>query len=106
MNEILERVHHKPPNTASAIPADHEEEEEKVMTDGGPLEDAELVSEADGSLAVVQDKFVDQENQEVKSYVEENSVEVFSEPFFVEWSWISVVFTSSWGQWLSGSDEQ
>ena len=105
MNEILERVHHEPSNTASAIPTDNLEVE-KVVTDGGSLEDAELVSEADGTRTVGQNKTVDQENQEVKSYMEGTSAEVFSDPFFVERPWISVVFTSSWGQWLFGSDEQ
>lgn len=104
MNEILARVHHEPSMTAAAI-AD-ESEVEKVTTDGGSLESDEFVLEADGSFIVVQDENMDQTDQEDKIQIERTSVEFSSDPYLVEWPWISVVFTSSWGQWLFGSDEQ
>ena len=105
MTEILERVHHEPPNTAAAIPVDNTEIE-KVTTDSGLLKAAEFASEVDTSLAVVQDENMDQTDQGVKRQMEGTSVELSSDPFLVKWPWISVVFTSSWGQWLFGSDEQ
>lgn len=107
MNEILERVHHEPPNTAAAIPVTLTQEE-KVTKESGSHEVAEFFSEVDGSLAAVQDQNMDQTNQEVKRHirVEGTSDEVSSDPSPVEWPWISLVFTSSWGQWLLGSDEQ
>ena len=105
MNAILERVHYEPQNAAAAIPVD-DLEAEKVTTDGGSLEDGDLVSEADGSFIVVQYENMAQTDQEVKSQVEGTSVELTSDPFLVEWPWISVVFTSSWGQWLFGNNEK
>ena len=105
MSEILERVHHKPPNTAAAIPVD-DAEVEIVTTDGSSLNDADFVSEADGSFTVVHDENTDQTDQENKRQIERTSVEFSSDPYLVDWPWISVVFTSSWGQWLFGSDEQ
>jgi len=105
MNEILEVVHHEPPNTAAAIPVDNTEVE-KVTIASGSLEAAEFLSEVDTSLADVQDENMDQTDQGVKRQIEGTSAEVSSDAFLVEWPWISVVFTSSWGQWLFGSDEQ
>ena len=106
MNAILERVHHKPSDTAATIPVDNSEVE-KVTADGSSLEDADFVSEADGSFIVVQDDNMDQTDQEVKRQIEGTSVELSSDPpLLVKWPWISVVFTSSWGQWLFGSDEK
>ena len=105
MNEILEHVHHEPPNTAAAIPGVFTEVEQ-VTKESASREVAEVVSEVDGSLTVVQDENMDQANQEVKRNMEGTSVEVFSDPLLMEWPWISEVFTSSWGQWLFGSDDQ
>lgn len=105
MNDILQRVHHEPPNTATPIPAAFTEVE-KVTKESTLHEVAEFVSEVDGSLTTLQDENIDQSNEEVKRHMEEASVEVPSDPFFVEWPWISVVFNSSWGQWIIGSDEQ
>lgn len=105
MNEILEVVHHEPPNTAAAIPVDNTEVE-KVTIASGSLEAAEFLSEIDTSLADVQEENMDQTDQGVKRQIEGTSAELSSDPFLVEWPWISVVFTSSWGQWLFGSDEQ
>lgn len=104
MSEILERVHHKPPNTIAAIPVD--DAEVKKETDSGSLEDADFVSEADRSFIVVQDENMDQTDQEDKRQIERTSAEFSSDPYLMEWPWISVVFTSSLGQWLFGSDEQ
>lgn len=105
MNDILQRVHHEPPNTATPIPAAFTEVE-KVTKESTLHEVAEFVSEVDGSLTTLQDENTDQSNEEVKRHIEEASVEVTSDPFFVEWPWISVIFNSSWGQWIIGSDEQ
>lgn len=104
MSEILERVHHKPPNTTAAIPVNDAEVIKE--TDGGSLEDADFVSEADGSFIAVQDENMDQTDEEDKRQIERTSVEFSSDPYFMEWPWISVVFTSSWGQWFFGSDEK
>ena len=105
MNAILERVHHKPSDTAATIAVDNSKVE-KVTADGSSLEDADFVSEADGSFIVVQDDNMDQTDQEVKRQIEGTSVELSSDDLLVKWPWISVVFTSSWGQWLFGSDEK
>ena len=105
MNEILERVHHEPPNTAAAIPAAFTEVEQ-VTKENASHEVAESVSEADGSPTVLQDEYIDQASQEGERNMEGTFAAVFSNPFLVEWPWISVVSTSSWGQWLFGSDEQ
>lgn len=104
MSEILERVHHKPPNTTAAIPVDDAEVIKE--TDGGSLEGADFVSEADGSFIAVQDENMDQTDEEDKRQIERTSVEFSSDPYFMEWPWISVVFTSSWRQWFFGSDEK
>ena len=106
MNAILKHVHHKPSDTAATIAVDNSKVE-KVTADGSSLEDADFVSEADGSFIVVQDDNMDQTDQEVKRQIEGTSVELSSDPpLLVKWPWISVVFTSSWGQWLFGSDEK
>ena len=107
MNEILERVHHEPPDAAAAIPVALTEEE-KVTKESASHEVVEFFSEVDGSFAVVHDENMNQTNQEVKRHmqVEGTSDEVPSDPSHVDWPWISLVFTSNWGQWLLGSDEQ
>jgi len=105
MNDILQRVHYEPPNTATPIPVAFTEVE-KVTKESILHEEAEFVSEVDGSLTTLQDEDTDESNEEVKTHMEEASVEVSSDPLFVEWPWISVVFNNSWGQWIIGSDEQ
>ncbi|KAL9979072.1 hypothetical protein ACROYT_G016674 [Oculina patagonica] len=98
MNEILEHVN-EPSNTAGETPITSTKEE-IVTTDSETHEEKEIFYEAESSLSALQNECLDQTKQEYKRYIEKASAsgDSSSDPFLVEWLWVSLVFTSSWWQ--------
>ena len=106
MNAILKHVH-EPSNTAADFPVAFSKEE-KEPKESESHKEIEQLSDVESSLTVIQNENMDQAKQEFKSHMEETSpsCEVSPDPFFVQWPWSSVVFTSNWWQWLFSDDER